>query len=115
MIATLISIVVGYLVAVSSTRFGLDPDNQSVPIITSVMDLAGVITFLLVLSLLGVGIRCGRLTCAARTVRLDSRSRSAKLAGLRALGAKWNLGWYLSTRSSPFSPGSEGGLKRCGR
>ncbi|HXJ66427.1 MAG TPA: magnesium transporter [Actinomycetota bacterium] len=56
-ITTFIAIFVGYYVAVLATRFGLDPDNQSVPIITSVMDLAGVITFLLVLSVLGVGIR----------------------------------------------------------
>jgi mgtE-like transporter len=55
LIATVIAIFVGYYVAVLSSRFGLDPDNQSVPVITSVMDLAGVITFLLVLALLGVG------------------------------------------------------------
>jgi mgtE-like transporter len=53
-LATLISIVVAYYVAVLSSRFGLDPDNQSVPIITSVMDLAGVFCFISVLSLLGV-------------------------------------------------------------
>jgi mgtE-like transporter len=56
-ITTLIAILVGYYVAVLSSRFGLDPDNQSVPIITSVMDLAGIITFLLVLSLFGVGVQ----------------------------------------------------------
>jgi mgtE-like transporter len=55
-ITTFIAIFVAYYVAVLSSRFGLDPDNQSVPIITSVMDLAGVITFLLILSLLGVGV-----------------------------------------------------------
>jgi ribose transport system permease protein len=53
-IATVIALFVGYYVAVASARFRLDPDNQSVPIITSVMDLAGVATFLAVLSLLGV-------------------------------------------------------------
>jgi mgtE-like transporter len=52
--ATAVAIVVGYYIAVLSARFGLDPDNQSVPIITSVMDLAGIICFLSVLSLLGV-------------------------------------------------------------
>ncbi|HEY7282165.1 MAG TPA: magnesium transporter [Actinomycetota bacterium] len=56
-ITTLIAILVGYYVAILSSRFGLDPDNQSVPIITSVMDLAGVVTFLVVLSLFGVGVR----------------------------------------------------------
>jgi mgtE-like transporter len=54
MMATVMAIVVGYYVAVLSSRFGLDPDNQSVPIITSVMDLTGVVSFLFVLSLLGV-------------------------------------------------------------
>ena len=49
-----IVIVFGYYIAVVSFRFGLDPDNQSVPIITSVMDLAGVVAFLFVLSLFGV-------------------------------------------------------------
>ena len=43
-----------YYMAVVSFRFGLDPDNQSVPIITSVMDLAGVVCFLFVLSVFGV-------------------------------------------------------------
>jgi mgtE-like transporter len=53
-IATVIALFVGYYVAVASARFRLDPDNQSVPIITSVMDLAGILTFLVVLSLFGV-------------------------------------------------------------
>ena len=54
MIATAITIVVSYYIAVLTTRFGLDPDNHAVPIITSVMDLAGVLTFLTVLSIWGV-------------------------------------------------------------
>lgn len=54
MIATVITILVSYYIAILTTRFGLDPDNHSVPIITSVMDLAGVLTFLFVLSVLGV-------------------------------------------------------------
>ncbi len=53
-IVTIITIVVSYYIAILTTRFGLDPDNHSVPIITSVMDLAGVLTFLFVLSVLGV-------------------------------------------------------------
>ncbi len=52
--ATLMAIVVSYYAAIITTRFGLDPDNHSVPIITSVMDLAGILSFLFVLSLLGV-------------------------------------------------------------
>jgi len=55
MIATLVSIGVSYYVAVLTTRFGWDPDNHAVPIITSVMDLAGVAIFLfVVLSVFGV-------------------------------------------------------------
>ena len=55
MIATAAAIVVAYYVAILTARFGLDPDNHSVPIITSVMDLAGVLAFLLVVSVLGAG------------------------------------------------------------
>jgi mgtE-like transporter len=54
MISTLVSIVVSYYVAVGTTRFGWDPDNHAVPIITSVMDLVGVFTFIEVLALWGV-------------------------------------------------------------
>jgi mgtE-like transporter len=43
-----------YYIAILTTRFGLDPDNHSVPVITSVMDLTGILALLLVLSLLGV-------------------------------------------------------------
>ena len=44
----------GYYLAVVTYRFGLDPDNQGVPIITSVMDLAGVAVLLLVMTSSGV-------------------------------------------------------------
>jgi mgtE-like transporter len=55
LIATLVSIVISYYIAILSTRFGWDPDNQSVPIITSVMDLVGVAIFIvMVLSVFGV-------------------------------------------------------------
>ncbi len=55
-LATMVSILVSYYVAIFTTRFGWDPDNQSVPIITSVMDLVGVGLFLfVVLSVFGVG------------------------------------------------------------
>ena len=39
----LITLVVGYYIAVLTSRFGLDPDNQGVPFITSLLDLAGVV------------------------------------------------------------------------
>jgi mgtE-like transporter len=54
MIATPVTIVVSYYLAIVTYRFGLDPDNQTVPIITSVMDLAGVACVLFVMSVSGV-------------------------------------------------------------
>jgi mgtE-like transporter len=53
-IAIAVDLVFSYYIAILSFRIGLDPDNQSVPIITSVMDLAGVVSFLFVLSVFGV-------------------------------------------------------------
>ena len=44
----------GYYLAVGTTRFGLDPDDQTVPLITGAMDLAGVVAFVASMSLLGV-------------------------------------------------------------
>jgi mgtE-like transporter len=54
LIATPVTIVLSYYLAIVTYRFGLDPDNQTVPIITSVMDLAGVAGVLVVMTLLGV-------------------------------------------------------------
>jgi mgtE-like transporter len=54
LIATPITIVLSYYLAIVTYRFGLDPDNQTVPIITSVMDLAGVACVLFVMSISGV-------------------------------------------------------------
>jgi mgtE-like transporter len=53
-ILTPITIVAGYYLAIVTHRFGLDPDNQSVPIITSLMDLSGVAVVLYVMTSLGV-------------------------------------------------------------
>jgi mgtE-like transporter len=49
-----ITLVVSYTVAVLTARFGLDPDNAAVPIITSVMDLSGIAAFLVAMTLVGV-------------------------------------------------------------
>ena len=54
LIVTPITIAASYYLAVVTFRFGLDPDNQGVPIITSVMDLSGVACILLVMTLSGV-------------------------------------------------------------
>ncbi len=43
-----------YYLAVLTYRFGWDPDNQSVPIITSAMDLSGVVAVLFAMSVSGV-------------------------------------------------------------
>jgi mgtE-like transporter len=53
-LVTPVTIVAGYYLAIVTYRFGLDPDNQGVPIITSVMDLAGVAVVLLVMTSSGV-------------------------------------------------------------
>jgi mgtE-like transporter len=54
LLVTPITIATGYYLAVVTYRFGLDPDNQGVPIITSVMDLAGVAVVLFVMTSSGV-------------------------------------------------------------
>lgn len=54
LIATPITIALSYYLAIVTYRFGLDPDNHTVPIITSVMDLAGVACVLFVMSISGV-------------------------------------------------------------
>jgi mgtE-like transporter len=54
LMAITIAIIVSYYVAIVTTRFRLDPDNNSVPIITSVMDLSGTLCFLIAFGLFGV-------------------------------------------------------------
>jgi mgtE-like transporter len=54
LVATPITLVAGYYLAIVTYRFGLDPDNHTVPIITSLMDLAGVACVLFVVTLSGV-------------------------------------------------------------
>ena len=53
-IVTPVTLAASYYVAIGTYRFGLDPDNQSVPIITSLMDLAGIAVVLFVMTSLGV-------------------------------------------------------------
>jgi mgtE-like transporter len=54
LVVTPVTIVVSYYLAIVTYRFGLDPDNQGVPIITSVMDLSGVVAVLFVMTSSGV-------------------------------------------------------------
>jgi mgtE-like transporter len=49
-----VTLVVSYYVAVLTARFGMDPDNTGVPIITSALDLAGVAAILFVMRTSGV-------------------------------------------------------------
>jgi mgtE-like transporter len=53
-LVTPLTLVSGYYLAVSTYRFGLDPDNQTIPIITSLMDLGGVAAILFVMRTSGV-------------------------------------------------------------
>jgi mgtE-like transporter len=54
LLVTPLTIVSSYYLAVSTYRFGLDPDNQTIPIITSLMDLVGVAAILFVMRTSGV-------------------------------------------------------------
>jgi mgtE-like transporter len=54
LIATTLAVVVAYYTAVATFRLGMDPDNHGIPMITSTMDLVGVLT--IVIALLAFGI-----------------------------------------------------------
>jgi mgtE-like transporter len=51
-----IILVLGYYLAVGTTRFGLDPDNHSIPLCTGAMDLAGVVAFVSAMAVSGVSL-----------------------------------------------------------
>ncbi|MEX2421199.1 MAG: magnesium transporter, partial [Actinomycetota bacterium] len=53
--ALVILMVTAYAAATSSFRFGFDPDNHGIPIVTAVMDLSGVLCLLAAISMLQVG------------------------------------------------------------
>ena len=52
--ATLLALLVAYYSAVATYRLGLDPDNHGIPMITSSMDFAGVLSLIVALALVGV-------------------------------------------------------------
>jgi mgtE-like transporter len=54
LLATLVACVIGYYAAVAAYRFGFDPDNQTIPIVTSGMDLLGIICLVVALVAFGV-------------------------------------------------------------
>jgi mgtE-like transporter len=54
-LATVVASVIGYYAAVVAYRFGFDPDNHTIPVVTSGMDLLGVICLVVALVVFGVG------------------------------------------------------------
>ena len=54
LMATVVASVIGYYAAVVTYRFGLDPDNHTIPLVTSGMDLLGVICLITALVVFGV-------------------------------------------------------------
>lgn len=48
-------IAVAYTTASASYRFGLDPDNEGIPIVTSAMDLLGLLVLIGIVGLTGIG------------------------------------------------------------
>jgi mgtE-like transporter len=53
-LATTLSNVVGYVGAMVTYRFGLDPDNFGIPLVSSASDLLGAVSLILSLVLLGL-------------------------------------------------------------
>ena len=52
--STTAAVVVGFYAAVSTYRFGLDPDNHGIPIVTSSLDLFGSLSLILAIVILGL-------------------------------------------------------------
>lgn len=52
--ATLLAGLIGYYAATTTYRFGFDPDNHTIPLVTSGMDLLGVICLVVALVIFGV-------------------------------------------------------------
>ena len=53
-ILTTIAIISTFIISILSFKYGFDPDNITIPIITSFIDLIGVISLIIVLQLFGV-------------------------------------------------------------
>ena len=53
-LATLLAGLIGYYAATTTYRFGFDPDNHTIPLVTSGMDLLGVICLVVALVIFGV-------------------------------------------------------------
>jgi len=55
LLASVLLFFVAYYAATASYRFGLDPDNSSLPIVTSSMDFLGILCLVVGISLVGLG------------------------------------------------------------
>ena len=53
-LATTAAVIVGFYSAVATHRFGLDPDNHSIPLVTSSLDLLGALSLILAIVILGL-------------------------------------------------------------
>ena len=53
-LATTGAVVVGFYSAVATHRFGLDPDNHAIPLVTSSLDLLGALSLILAIVILGL-------------------------------------------------------------
>ena len=53
-LATTGAVLVGFYAAVATYRFGLDPDNHGIPIVSSTLDLLGVLSLILAIVALGL-------------------------------------------------------------
>ena len=53
-LATVLAALIGYYAAITTYRFGLDPDNHTIPLVTSGMDLLGIICLVVALVVFGV-------------------------------------------------------------
>lgn len=54
LMATTVASLIGYYAAIVTFRFGLDPDNHTIPLVTSGMDLLGIICLVVALVIYGV-------------------------------------------------------------
>jgi mgtE-like transporter len=53
-LATAAAVIVGFYSAVATYRFGLDPDNHGIPLVTSSLDLLGALSLILAIVVLGL-------------------------------------------------------------
>jgi mgtE-like transporter len=54
LLATLVAALIGYYAAIATFRFGFDPDNHTIPLVTSGMDLLGVVCLVVAMVMFGV-------------------------------------------------------------